>query len=113
MKKNENFGILNIDSGFYKTRLSPGFINRKLYKPPSPKMIISYIPGTVLEILVRRGQNVRKGDTLVILDAMKMQNFIKCSIDGTVKKINVSRGHKVSKGTVLIELKQAKDFPRK
>ena len=105
MKSNENFGILNINLSLYKTRISSGFLNRKPYKPSSPKTITSYIPGRVLDILVEKDQNVRKGDDLVILDAMKMQNFIKCDIDGIIKKILVGKGDKVSKGTILLELK--------
>jgi pyruvate carboxylase subunit B len=41
----------------------------------------------------------------MILDAMKMQNKLKSSIDGTIKKIHVIKGDRVSKGTVLLELK--------
>jgi biotin carboxyl carrier protein len=105
MKKTENLGILNINSTLYKTRLSPKFLKRKPYTPPNQKAIISFIPGTVLEILVENGQDVRKGEDLVILDAMKMQNIMKCNIDGTIKKIHVNKGDKVSKGTILLELK--------
>jgi biotin carboxyl carrier protein len=54
---------------------------------------------------VKKGQNVKKGDDLIILDAMKMQNIMKCNIDGTIKKIFIARGDKVSKGTILLELK--------
>jgi len=104
MKKTENPGILNINSTLYKTRLSPKFINRKPYKPSNPKAITSFIPGTVLDILVEEGQFVRKDENLVILDAMKMQNIMKCNIDGTIRKIHVKRGDKVSKGTILLEL---------
>jgi len=67
-------------------------------------MIRSFIPGTVLDILVKKGQIVKKGDDLMILDAMKMQNKLKCSFEGTVKKIFVNKGDKVSKGTDLLEL---------
>jgi biotin carboxyl carrier protein len=105
MKATENLKNLNIDSSLYKTRLSRKFLNRKPYKPANPKMIMSFIPGTVLDILVKKGQNVKKGDDLIILDAMKMQNIMKCNIDGTIKKIFIARGDKVSKGTILLELK--------
>jgi biotin carboxyl carrier protein len=105
MEKIENPGMLNINSTFYKTRLSTKFLNRKPYKPANPRMIVSFIPGTVLDILVKMGQAVKKGDNLMILDAMKMQNKLTCNIDGTVKKIFVNKGDKVSKGTSLFELK--------
>jgi biotin carboxyl carrier protein len=105
MEKIENPGMININSTFYKTRLSTKFLNRKPYKPANPRMIVSFIPGTVLDILVKMGQAVKKGDNLMILDAMKMQNKLTCNIDGTVKKIFVNKGDKVSKGTILFELK--------
>jgi len=105
MKKTENLGILNINTILYKTRLSPKFINRNVYKPTDPKMIMSYLPGTILDILVKEEQHVRKGEHLVILDAMKMQNIMKCDIDGIIMKIHVKKGDKVSKGTVLMEFK--------
>jgi biotin carboxyl carrier protein len=105
MEKTENLGVLNIHSTLYKTRLSQKFLKRKAYMPPNQKAIISFIPGTVLEILVEKGQDVRKGEDLVILDAMKMQNIMKCTIDGTIRKIFVNKGDKVSKGTILLELK--------
>lgn len=105
MGKTENPEVLNIDSTLYKTRLSRKFLNRKPYKPSSPKMILSFIPGTVLDILVKKDQDVKKGDDLLILDAMKMQNCLKSNIDGIIKKILVNKGDKVSKGTILLELK--------
>lgn len=105
MKKSENLGVLNINTILYKTRLSPKFINRKVYKASDPRLIMSYLPGTVLDILVKEEQQVNKGEALVILDSMKMQNIMKCNIDGIILKIHVKRGDKVSKGSVLMELK--------
>jgi biotin carboxyl carrier protein len=104
MKKNENLGVLNIDTRLYKTRISSRFANRKPYKPIDPHMILSFIPGTVLDILVKPGQRVRKGDGLMLLDSMKMQNKLKSTMDGKVKTILVKKGDRVSKGMVLIEV---------
>jgi len=104
MNKNEKLGLLNINSSLYQTRISNKFAKRKPYQPVNPKIILSFIPGTVLDILIKPGQFVSKGDELMILDAMKMQNKLKCSIDGEVKSVAVKKGDKVSKGTVLLEL---------
>jgi biotin carboxyl carrier protein len=104
MNKKDTLGYLNIDTSFYKTRISSKFENRKPYQPADPRIIISFIPGTVLDILIKAGQDVKKGDDLMILDAMKMKNKLKCNMDGKVKTIPVKKGDKVSKGTVLLEL---------
>jgi biotin carboxyl carrier protein len=104
MKQFENLEILNLLTGLYKTRLGSKFRNRQPYKPADPHLVLSFIPGTVLDILVKPGQAVRMGDDLMILDAMKMQNHLKCKVDGKVKKILVSKGDKVSKGMVLLEM---------
>ena len=104
MHKKEIFGFLNVNNSFYQTRISTRFKNRVQYKPADPRIILSFIPGTIIEIFIIPGQNVKKGDILMILDAMKMQNRLKCNMDGTVKSISVKKGDKVSKGTVLIEL---------
>jgi biotin carboxyl carrier protein len=104
MEKSEKLGELNIDTSLYKTRISKKFAERTPYKPADPHMVLSFIPGTVLDILVKPGQTVKQGDDLMILDAMKMQNLLKCSMDGKVKAIMVKKGDKVSKGKLLLEL---------
>jgi biotin carboxyl carrier protein len=104
MDENENLGYLNIDTTLYKTRISPKFLKRKQFIPSDPGLIQSFIPGTVLEILVKPGQKVKKGENLIILDAMKMQNMMKSGIDGTIKSIAVKEGDKVSKGKLLLEI---------
>lgn len=104
MQNNDNLKSLNINSTFYKTRLSSKFVNRKAYQPANPGLVSSFIPGTIIDILVTPGQLVKKGDDLVILDAMKMQNRLKSAIDGEVKSISVKKGDKVSKGATILEI---------
>jgi biotin carboxyl carrier protein len=104
MEENQTLGELNINSSLYKTRISKKFAARKPYKPADPKKILSFIPGTVLDIFVKKGQKVSKGEILLILDAMKMQNNLKCTVDAKVRSIAVNKGDKVSKGALLIEL---------
>lgn len=60
------------------------------------------MPGLVLNVLVNDGDEVKKGDNLLVLEAMKMENMIKSPSDGTIKKINVVKGDKVEKNEVLI-----------
>ena len=104
-EKGKDLSVLNINSTRYITRLSKKFLKRKNFKPADPKIILSFIPGTVLDILVKVGDDVKKNDDLMILDAMKMQNKLKSTADGRIKRILVNKGDKVSKGNVLLELK--------
>jgi biotin carboxyl carrier protein len=104
MNKEEKFGYLNINSGLYQTRISTKFKNRKPYRLADPRKIMSFIPGTVLDIFVIVGQEVKMGQELMILDAMKMKNKLKCPMDGRVKSIAVIKGAKVPKGILLLEL---------
>lgn len=62
------------------------------------------LPGTILKINVAVGDRVKKGDTLCILEAMKMENEIKAAEDGTVAGIHVSQGASVSTDDLLISL---------
>jgi biotin carboxyl carrier protein len=104
MDKNDKLGFLNIDTSLYQTRISNKFQNRKPYQPADPRIILSFIPGIILDIFIEPGQNISKGEDLMILEAMKMQNKLKCNMDGKVKSVAVKKGDKVSKGTVLLEL---------
>jgi biotin carboxyl carrier protein len=60
------------------------------------------MPGLVLNVLVSEGQEVKKGDSLLVLEAMKMENIIKSPTDATIKKVEISKGDKVEKNAVLI-----------
>ena len=62
------------------------------------------MPGLALSIAVEPGQAVQKGDTLLILEAMKMENVLKAAADGVVKAVKVQKGAAVEKGQVLIEM---------
>jgi biotin carboxyl carrier protein len=60
------------------------------------------MPGLVLDILVEAGQSVNKGDNLLILEAMKMENIIKASGNGVVKNININKKDAVEKNQLLM-----------
>ena len=61
------------------------------------------MPGLVLKVLVTEGQSVKKGDGLLILEAMKMENIIKATSDGMVKKIHIEEKNIVDKNQKMIE----------
>lgn len=71
--------------------------------PVNPKKIIAFIPGVIFEIFVQPNQEVKKGDKLLVLEAMKMKNILTSQSDGTIKTINVSPGQKVLKHELLLE----------
>ncbi len=62
------------------------------------------MPGMVLKVLVEPGQQINKGDGLLILEAMKMENVLKATGPATVKAIKINERTAVEKGTILIEL---------
>ena len=61
------------------------------------------MPGMVLNILVAEGQEVKKGEALIILEAMKMENILKSPTDGVIKKIAINKGVAVEKNQILIQ----------
>jgi biotin carboxyl carrier protein len=61
------------------------------------------MPGMILEVLVEKGQTVAKGDKLLILEAMKMENIIKSDGDGVIQEVPVEKGMNVEKNQVLIQ----------
>lgn len=72
--------------------------------PAGAKTITSPMPGTILNINVNVGDAVKKGQVMLILEAMKMENEITAAFDGQVSSINVSKGSSVNAGDVLISL---------
>ena len=62
----------------------------------------SPLPGVILDIKVKVGDAVKKGDTIMVLEAMKMENNIQATSDGTVAKVSVEKGASVLEGSELI-----------
>ena len=73
--------------------------------PAGAEKITSPMPGTVLAVKVAAGQSVKKGETVVLLEAMKMENEIPAPRDGVVASIAVNKGASVQSGDLLISLK--------
>ncbi|MBQ2127638.1 MAG: biotin/lipoyl-binding protein [Prevotella sp.] len=72
--------------------------------PASGNAVKAPLPGTITEINVTIGQQVNVGDTVIVLEAMKMQNNIETEYAGTVKAISVSKGDSVMEGAVLLTI---------
>ena len=62
------------------------------------------MPGTILEMLVKQGQRVREGQTLLVMEAMKMEHRIQAPKAGEVTKVHYEQGERVDMGSVLIEI---------
>jgi biotin carboxyl carrier protein len=78
-----------------------GFTSKNSQKSNSIK---APMPGMVISVMVYEGQSVQKGDSVLILEAMKMENVIKAPGDGVIKSIKIKQGTAVEKNQVLIEL---------
>lgn len=66
--------------------------------------ILAPMPGLILDILVSAGDPISKGDSLLILEAMKMENVIKAEADGIVKSVCLAKGDSVEKNQLIIEI---------
>ncbi len=65
-------------------------------------VVSSPLPGVILDIKVKVGNAVKKGETILVLEAMKMENNIQATADGTIAKISVEKGASVLEGAELI-----------
>ncbi len=69
--------------------------------PANGETVTAPMPGTILAVNVQNGATVKKGDVLMILEAMKMENEIISPVDGTIASVNTSKGSSVETGAVL------------
>ena len=107
MDTTENLGSLSLPSGQYETRLSTKYEHKAPYRHVSPYNMEAFMPGTIRQICVKVGDKVKKGDKVLILDAMKMDNELLSPVDGTVKYICVEEGQSIPKHALLIEFAPA------
>lgn len=99
VKVNGNIYSLTIKDQFDQLLTQLGMdnlVSNKVLQVKAP------MPGLVLNVIVAEGDEVKKGDSLLVLEAMKMENMIKSPSDGVVKKIEIKQGDKVEKNQVLI-----------
>lgn len=85
-----------------KAAAAPAAATAPAAKPAAGgETVSSPMPGTILSVNVTNGATVKKGDVLMVLEAMKMENEIMSPCDGTVTSVNVSKGAAVETGAVL------------
>jgi biotin carboxyl carrier protein len=91
-----------------KPAAAPAAPKAEAPKPAAPVaggvQVKSPLPGSVIKVLVSEGQAVKKGDTLLTLESMKMENAIMAEADGTVKQIAVTPGQNVMQDDLLVVL---------
>lgn len=104
-KEQEIYQSLVIEDVKYKTRLNKKFLTRKPYEPVDPKKIVSFIPGTIGNVFVKKGNKVKEGEKLMELEAMKMVNTIFADFDGVILDVFIKTGESVSKNQLLIQFK--------
>lgn len=104
-KEPEVFQTIIIEDVKYKTRLNKKYIARKRYQPADPKKIQSFIPGTVVNVYVKKGKKVKAGEKLLEVEAMKMVNTIFAEFDATILDVLIKPGESVSKNQLLLQFK--------
>lgn len=72
--------------------------------PAGGKKVTSPLPGSIIKVMVSEGQAVKKGDTLLTLESMKMENPVQAECDGTVQQIAVTAGQTVMQDDLLVVL---------
>jgi propionyl-CoA carboxylase alpha chain len=71
--------------------------------PDTGKLVLCPMPGLVVSIAVKEGQDVKAGETVAVVEAMKMENVLRAEIDGTVKKVNAKPGDSLAVDAVIVE----------
>lgn len=97
----------------YKTLYTRKYIERKPWIPVDPHVVKSFIPGTIRKIFVKEGQKVKKGETLLILEAMKMMNELIAPMAGVVKIVHAKTGTIVANKQILVEIEDEKKLSKK
>lgn len=109
-KKNKVFEIV-INNNHYKVQLKDGFdealirLGVEHQGVDKDKAVVSPMPGKVVEVFVGAGDSVDEGDSLIVLEAMKMENIIKATKSGEVKHVYTSVGDSVEKNCRLLVYK--------
>lgn len=70
--------------------------------------LITQMPGKVVKLMKKEGDAIAKGETVLILEAMKMENEIKSGADGMIKSVNVKEGQALEAGFLMVEIEEAK-----
>ena len=92
-----------LDDTKYVTTYTKKFLNRKKYVADDPKKLLAYIPGMIKKLNIKVGDGVKRGQSLLILEAMKMMNDVCSPMDGRIKAVHIQVGTMVAKNQLLLE----------
>ena len=104
IEQSDEYGELSTIEGVYYTILTEKWKAGRAWRPPNPNHLLAAIPGTVLQVIAEVGQTLQKGDPLLIIEAMKMENCIIMPFDGTIKAILAEPGKLVKNKQLLVEI---------
>ena len=106
MAEDKELKTLIVQGAIYKTMYTWKFENRVNYETPNENHIYSFIPGTIVDIFVKTGQKVQEGESLLLLEAMKMENQVRMPFDGKIVKIHVKKDEVIPKRHLMLEVKR-------
>jgi len=107
MEENKpKYEVFVVNTAQYYTLHTKKYGMRKNWQPADPNEIRSFIPGTILEVYVKAGQEVPAGDKLIKYEAMKMQTILEMPFTGLVKEVFINVGDKVRKDQLMILLEE-------
>ena len=87
------------------SELTRKYAQRRAWEPQDPRRHTALIPGLVVELLVGPGERVQPGQSLLVIEAMKMQNHVTAREEAVVGALHVAKGETVAKGQLLVELR--------
>jgi pyruvate carboxylase subunit B len=104
-----DFSLLEIGGTVYKTTFPKHYDKRKKWRPKDIGEIESLITGVVKDIYVKKGDTIQRGDCILLLEAMKMNNEILSPIDGIVQDVFVTEKTNIPKGTLMVKIVEQTD----
>ena len=108
MSEEKELKDLIIQGAVYKTTYTRKFEQRVNWEAPDENLLYSFIPGTIIDILVKPKQKVKEGETILLLEEMKMQNQIRMLFDGEIVKIHVKKDEVIPNRYLMVEIKPKK-----
>jgi biotin carboxyl carrier protein len=98
---------IQIDGNHLNAQVAVGFQRSQINQTQNNGRILSPMPGLIIDILVKVGDSVKQGETLIIQEAMKMQMKLRSPLDGIITAISSKPGDQVEKGLLLISIQPA------